>query len=69
MKALSTLSVDKKLNLISKLTYSIHRTKLRLCNSITKNSFTGLFGTWEYGYKEAGKLIDDIKAAHYFVQE
>lgn len=66
MKALSTLSVDKKLDLISKLTDSIRKTQLRPRGSVAKNPFAGLSGAWENDGKEAEKLIDEIRAARYF---
>lgn len=66
MKVLSTLSIDNKLELISKLTDSIRKSKPMVHPSVNENPFIGLSGAWEKDGRDAEKLVDEIRAARHF---
>lgn len=66
MKVLSTLSVEKKLDLISKLTESIRKSEAKRDITSDGNPFVGLTGAWENDGREAESLADEIRAARHF---
>lgn len=66
MKVLSSLSIDQKLNLISKLTESIRKSEVKTHSAASCNPFAGLTGAWEKDGREAESLVDEIRAARQF---
>lgn len=66
MKVFSTLSIDKKLDLISKLTESIRKSEAKMRFTANGNPFSGLTGAWEKDGREAESLVDEIRAARHF---